>query len=70
MDSKHGFTKSERAERRGMARWLWSTSAESLEGPGVAEDMRGAESHLDKLAVLAERLNEESPCSRARGSLV
>ena len=55
----------ERSERRGMARWLLEHVSGKSRGTRVAEDMRWGESHLDKLAVLAERLNEGEPLQYA-----
>ena len=51
----------EPSERQGMARWLLEHVSGKSRGERIVEDMKWAESQLDKLAVMADRLNAGEP---------
>ena len=57
----------EPSERQGMVRWLLEHVSGKTRGTRIAEDMRWTESQLDKLAVLAERLNAGEPLQYVLG---
>ena len=54
-------------ERSGMARWLLEHVSGQGKGERMVADMRWHESQLDRLAVLADRLNEGEPIQHVLG---
>ena len=54
-------------ERRGMARWLLEHVSGQGKGERMVADMRWHESQLDRLAVMADRLNEGQPIQHVLG---
>ena len=57
----------EAEERSGMARWLLEHFSGQGKGERMVADMRWHESQLDRLAVMAERLNEGEPIQHILG---
>lgn len=57
----------EAEERGGMARWLLDHVSGQGKGARLVADMRWHESQLDRLAVMAERLNEGEPIQHVLG---
>ena len=54
-------------ERSGMARWLLEHVSGQGKGERMVADMRWHESQLDRLAVMADRLNEGEPIQHVLG---